>query len=136
MADLSVKVLETRFCILTYQLVLYAERDVNGSVLWQGIISLCPSLIFFFLNEIAKSREKWLENTKEVKVVIRLMQLRHVEQYSRMLEIFSRVTYKLESRNVLDKMIYPFLRILRAVISLSLRLIAQNIKEKTFLECF
>lgn len=48
LADLSVKDLETRFCILTYQLVLYAERDVNGSVLWQGIISLCPSLIFFF----------------------------------------------------------------------------------------
>lgn len=55
---------------------------------------------------MAKSHEKWLENTKEVKVVIiRLMQLRHTEQYSRILEIFSQVAYKLESRNVLDKMI-------------------------------
>lgn len=57
-----------------------------------------------FEKEIAKSHEKWLENTKEVKdTMLRLKQLKDTEKYSRILEI-SQVTYKLESRNILDKL--------------------------------
>lgn len=54
---------------------------------------------------MAKSQEKWLENTKEVKdTVLRLEHLKHTEKYIRILEILQ-VTYKLESRNALDKSI-------------------------------
>lgn len=51
---------------------------------------------------MAKSQEKWLDNTKEVRdTMLRLKQLKHTEKYS---SVISQVVYKLESRNALDKL--------------------------------